>query len=199
MKSIMFILIFVLCAFTEGFSQDHFNPIYYFNSGLSFPMEPNDFSKYWKKGFNLGSGIEHAINSDVAAQVYFEYNTMPVNKKKLHLDNLSVLGGRVSTYTLSFNLKAGQVNPDNNIGFYGIIGGGFFRGDQSGLAPGNVSVLVSTENCFSGHLGFGILRKLTPRYGVFIETKYALALNKGKNIQYVPVKLGVMFQQSDLE
>ncbi|KAB2881045.1 porin family protein [bacterium] len=194
-KIICFYLAFSSLLIENSFSQNHLSPTIFFNSGISIPYAPSNFTKYWSPGFNLGGGAEFLINTSLALQPYFEYNTMPVNKAKLNTSASNIVGGNVSLYTVSLNFKAGSIRPGEGLGMYVISGLGLFQLDQSsvGLSSGG------TVKDLGIHAGLGFIDKISDRYGVFAEFKYAVGLISGKNAQYLPIKIGIYFEPRDLE
>lgn len=83
----------------------------YINSGVTFPIQPDNFKEFWSVGHNLGIGIGYKLGQSLIANVYFNYNLLPLSEadflKKGNLSNFTgtLDGGDVTIKTLSANLK----------------------------------------------------------------------------------------------
>jgi hypothetical protein len=84
----------------------------YINTGFSIPSAPDNFSDYWKTGFNIGGGIGFPIIPNLRFQVDLEYNSFAINKDAFDNDfiyggtDISISGGTASILTAAANLKA---------------------------------------------------------------------------------------------
>lgn len=204
MKKIIFGLFLFLASIANAFAQGTNKPEFYGNSGISFPIGPDEFSDYWRMGFNFGGGIGYPISPNLSLVGYFDFNNFRFDDDKYLRDygfagyGISISGGEASIITLSGNLKATLHTTTSSVHPYLWGGIGFFKlsiGDITIYGPGGaVSVEGDSESAFSVLVGGGIDFVIGERMDLFIEGKYVIGFTEGESTQMFPVKFGIKFR-----
>jgi opacity protein-like surface antigen len=204
MKNLVIIVLVMLFCCGPLFAQNEKKPIYYFNTGVSFPSSPELFSRYWKPGPNLGLGIGYQTSASIVLQMSFVYSNMPFNGEKLLQDygmsglGLEVSGGSAKVITASGDFKAYLAPMDAGTAPYFIVGAGLFRISASdamvSYQGGSQAVQGNSESAIGIGVGVGIDFRLRDRLTLFVEGKYALGFTDVDNTLLVPLKLGFAFR-----
>jgi hypothetical protein len=201
--SVILVLVMLFCC-GSLFAQNDKKPIYYFNTGVSFPSAPELFSRYWKPGLNLGLGIGYQTSASIVLQMSFVYSNLPFNGEKLLKDyglsglGLKVSGGSAKVITASGDLKAYLVPMDAGTSPYFIVGAGLFRISASDARVSyqgdSQTVQGNSESALGLGLGIGIDFRLRDRLTLFMEGKYTLGFTDVDNTLLVPLKIGIAFR-----
>jgi len=175
----------------------------YGDAGISFPIGPENFSKYWKMGFNFGGGVgyRYPLNSDVTLITDFGFNRFSLNRDKMLQDmgwvdhGTSISGGDIAIITFSENLKA--IVPTSSTKVTPYLCGG------AGLLIFSVNDIVSNDGeiegkghfkaLFSILLGGGTDIAIGERTDLFIEGKY-IGFTGYVNRQIFPIKIGIKYK-----
>jgi len=203
MKRAMMVIFLLLGMIVNVFAQKASKFEVYTDAGISFPIGPEDFSKYWKMGFNFGGGVgyRYPLNSDVTLITDFGFNRFSLNRDKMLQDmgwvdhGTSISGGDIAIITFSENLKA--IVPTSSTKVTPYLCGG------AGLLIFSVNDIVSNDGeiegkghfkaLFSILLGGGTDIAIGERTDLFIEGKY-IGFTGYVNRQIFPIKIGIKYK-----
>ena len=204
MKRIIFSLFLLSVAIANASAQGTNKPEFYANSGISFPTGPDEFTDYWRMGFNFGGGIGYSVSPNLTLVGYFDFNNFRFDDDKFLRDygfsgyGISISGGEASIITLSGNLKATLQTSPSSLHPYFCGGIGFFKfsiGDVTVYEPGGSATAEGdSESAFSVLFGAGIDFVIGKRMDLFIEGKYAIGFTEDGSTQMFPIKLGIKFR-----
>jgi opacity protein-like surface antigen len=200
MMSIM-LLIFAQTTFAQGQAK---KPSFFVNAGFSIPSAPDEFSDYWKTGFNIGGGIGHSLTPNVQFQGIVEYNSFGFDGDKLLEDygyggtGISVSGGTASIVTASANLKTLLSAGKSSSTPYFIGSLSFFRLSTSDATVSYMGMSETvdgdSETAAGVAFGAGINIEMNPNMNLFIEGKYGVGFTENESTQYLPLKVGLEFK-----
>ena len=205
MRKIIFNIFLLLVTAVNVFAQEPNKVELYGNSGISFPAGPDEFSDYWKMGFNLGGGIGYPLTPNFVLIGYFDFNSFKFDDDAFLEDyglggsGLSVSGGEASVITLSGNLKINLQTSSSQARPYLIGGIGLFKLSVSDMTiydrfGGFAKTEGDSETAFSVLLGAGIDFAVGERMDLFFEGKYAIGFTEDESTQVLPIKLGLKFR-----
>lgn len=149
------------------------------SAGMAFPTSPDDFTKYWNQGVNLGIGLGYPIHSGtdnlVILSIYTDYNRFSFNSDKFLKDQgfsgygIKLSGGEVEMMSILLDLKAFIKN------FYVGVGLGIynFKINDMKISAGSLSETVegATESGFSIVYGAGIKIPFSKSFNLLLEAK----------------------------
>lgn len=174
---------------------------FYINSGVSFPIGPDEFSDYWRMGYNFGGGMGIPVSSNIILIGYFQYNSFRFDDDEFLQDwgltgyGISISGGEASIMTISGTIKATLGQTPLPMRPYLCGGVGFFK-----LSIGDITVYDGyssetaegdSENAFSILFGAGVDFTIGGRIGLFIEGQYVIGYTEGESTQIFPLKVGI--------
>jgi len=202
-KVILTLFLFPLII-TSVSAQARYSPEFYGYGGISFPAGPDEFTDYWRMGFNFGGGIGVPVNPNLTLVGYVAYNTFRFDDDKFLRDygfagyGISISGGEASILVFSGNLKA-NLGPGGQVRPYLCGGGGFFRLSLSDITVYAVTgesetVEGTSETAFSILLGAGIEIPIGARMDLFAEGGYTIGFTEDESTSMFPVKLGIKFR-----
>lgn len=153
--------------------------------GLAIPTAPSSLSEQTDLGWSVAAALELPAFAGLAFQARASYDSFDPDPA---IDDglVGVLpGGAVagSAFSLFGNLKArwrGRTGPATP---YVLGGAGLMRfsGENAG-----------SDNVFGANVGAGV-NIAVPTADLFIEADYVIGLTETENIQYLPVRVGVLF------
>jgi opacity protein-like surface antigen len=176
----------------------------FINTGFSIPTAPDEFSDYWKTGFNIGGGIGFPIIRNLRFQVDLEYNSFAFDEDTFIDDlsyggtGISISGGTASILTAAVNLKAliptGSYSKTpyliGGVSFFALsISDGTVRYEQYTRTIGGDS-----DPAIGLSLGAGISFVMNPNMNIFIEARYGIGFTEDEDTQYIPFKVGLEFK-----
>lgn len=204
MRIIIISALLVLVSVTTAPAQDISKLEIYLNSGISFPLQPDEFADYWGVGFNFGGGVGYSINPNLSFVGYFDYNRFGFDEESLLRDyglagyGILITGGEASSMTLSGTLKASLLTPPAQVCpyLYGGIGTSWISiGDVTiSYLDESITVQGESESAFSVLVGAGIDFVIARRMDLFIEGGYAIAFTEGESTGIFPFKVGIKFR-----
>jgi len=204
MKKVMIGIFLLLGVTVNVFAQGTSKFEAYGNAGISFPIGPEDFSKYWKMGFNFGIGGGYVINPNLTLITYADFNSFSFDGDKWLKDNglggygISLSGGGISIYTFSENLKITLPTTQSPVHPYLCGGAGLFIFSVNDIESNDSTFTGKgySENAFSVLLGAGADIAMGERVSLFVEGKYAIGFTKKTdgNTQILPIKIGIKFR-----
>jgi opacity protein-like surface antigen len=188
-------------SYVQGQTED---ASVFINTGFSIPSAPNEFSDYWKTGFNIGGGIGFPIIRNLRFQVDLEYNSFAFDEDTFIDDlsyggtGISISGGTASILTAAVNLKAliptGSYSKTpyliGGVSFFALsISDGTVRYEQYTRTIGGDS-----DPAIGLSLGAGISFVMNPNMNIFIEARYGIGFTEDEDTQYIPFKVGLEFK-----
>ncbi|MBX7151954.1 hypothetical protein K1X84_09965 [bacterium] len=186
MKNI-YVSLLILWAINSAFTQENSTYRFHINSGIVMPYQPKEFDKHWTIGYNLGSGLDLILSPGKAIQLYADYQHFPFDKKSISHSG-TLYGGTITIATLAMNFKLSHAD---NYAPYLLIGPNYFHIEQAS-SSGIERVTAASDNAFGINGGIGFEFQVNS-ISLFIEGQYRLGFNKGRNIQYLPIKIGMSF------
>lgn len=171
----------------------------YFNGALAFPLEPDEFSDYWKTSvLNLGGGIGHKIIPAISANVYFDWCNFGFDGEKFARDvgvggEVSISGLDASVMTIMGNLKAvvpsGQIRPY----FWGGLGLFILSIDDGYVSVDDFVIPVEgeSENAFGINFGAGIEVTVAKTLDLFFDGRFVLGFTDVESTSILPLRAGI--------
>jgi opacity protein-like surface antigen len=195
----IFFVVLLLCSLS--FSQDKKAELY-IGGGLSFPMQPEEFSDFWSMGFNFGGGLGYIFSPNFSGNAYLSYNTFGLNDDEF-LETLNapsgvtLSGGSVSIIVVTANIKALLIANPNQVTPYLLAGVGLFSLSTSDVTvsyqgsqqTGNTS---NSESALGLVFGGGVDIPVSPTLKIFLEIGYAMGFTEGESTGYLPIKGGLI-------
>ena len=171
----------------------------YFNGALGLPMNPNEFSDYWKTSFlNFGAGLGYAFSPILSSNVYFDLGIFAFDGDKIAHEAglggvISIDGGSASIMTIFANIKAavstGTVRP------YFFGGGGLFllSVDDATVSGGGMVIPLegASETAVGINFGAGTYFVVAKQLDLFLDGRYVLGFTEGESTGTLPIRLGV--------
>lgn len=201
----MIVTIVLFTAVIVPFAHSQTTPVFYLNSGVSIPAAPDAFSDYRKMGLNLGGGMGYPLTSNLTLQGYVDYNNFTFDEERFLADRgrlgergVSIDGGAATILTISGNLKVSVPSSTARIAPFFTGGVSFFKRSISDVSISGTRFKVEFDDidsatAFSIGFGAGLDVNLSDHVALFIEGKYAIGFTEDESTQYVPVKLGLVF------
>lgn len=154
--------------------------------GLAIPTAPASFSEQTDLGWSVAGALELPAFAGLAFQARASYDSFDPDQDFDDGGFGGVLpGGAVagSAFSLFGNLKArwrGRTGPATP---YVLGGAGLMRfsGENAG-----------SDNVLGANVGAGV-NIAVPTADLFIEADYVIGFTETENIQYLPVRVGVLF------
>ena len=176
------------------------------HTGVSSPMQPEDFNQAFRAGFNAGLGIGRMLSQRLEIQARFAINEAPFDQGGFRYEPLypdpsgfNSADGK-STYILTA-LANGRLNfppkPGGKINSYFLVGTGVMRVSEKHIVLSVPSqdrdILVSGETRIDPAVdfGLGIELALENRANFFAEAGYVLGLGKNGSPGILPIRFGV--------
>lgn len=204
MKRVTFSIFLLLVTTANILAQGTNKLEFYCNSGISFPAAPDEFTDYWRMGFNFGGGIGYSVTPNLTLIGYFDFNGFRFDDDKFLRDygfsgyGISISGGEASIITFSGNLKATLQTRPSQVRPYFCGGIGLFKlsiGDVTVYGPGGSATAEGdSETAFSVLFGAGIDFAIGERMDLFIEGRYVIGFTEDESTQMFPIKLGIKFR-----
>lgn len=196
----------IIVAFIQtSFAHEQMKKVSYsVNAGLSLPSAPDDFSDFWKTGFNIGGAIGYPLEANLAFQACLDYSSFTYDKDRYLSDygfpglNIIIDGGNTSIFTASANLKV-MLSPHGSFVSPYFIGGlGFLRlslSDMTRSFQGDIYGLKgASETAIAVFFGAGFDFVINERVIFFAEGKYGVGFTEDESTQYFPIKFGLAFK-----
>lgn len=169
--------------------------------GASFPSSPQNYYDYWKIGYSLGFGFEHAFNKNLSLPFYFTYTSSEFNSNKYRSDNeisnsVSISGGEINSINLISAFKVSLANKSAILPyFFTGIGMSLWSIDDLKASSGDklVTIYGDGEFTFSFNMGIGFDIMLDENYYLSIEGNWILIPIKENNVATVPLTIGFSF------
>jgi opacity protein-like surface antigen len=191
--------------FDNNKSQTKNGTVIYLNSGLALPSAPNEFSSYWKTGFNIGGGVGFPITNNVKFVGSILYGRFGFDGEKLMTDNgfggygLQINGGEASILMLSAGYKIKLTNTPNRVVPFICADAGLFRISTSNATmsyQGQTETVTADggETKLGFDAGAGLNINLTPRTDLVLGAKIVIGLTKGQSTSYFPILIGLEFR-----
>ena len=163
----------------------------YFNTGLSFPAQYREFSKNFSLGYNFGSGLGYEFSQGLTLSLNFDYN------KFFYQEDTPTEDNSIHIFSISGNLKVALITQSTSPSFYRfnyylISGIGFSRFATSTKSTQLVG--FETQSTFAILFGAGFDATVTETSSLFLESKFGMNIAKGKNVNYIPLKIGVKWK-----
>lgn len=169
------------------------------SGGWSWPAE-GDFADGWNSGFTLAGGFGRTVHPHLHHGIEFGYgwHGLDAGYFKSLAPTLDLTGGDAGIFVFTTQTDLIFGSPDRfrrpflnfGLGVYNIaVNDVFVRGGSFGsFQP---EALDSTG--FGIHVGGGVLAERR-RFGVRIDAAYHHIFLSGRNVGYVPVRLGLVFR-----
>ena len=172
----------------------------YLGGGISFPLSPENFKKYWDMGYNLGGAFYIGLNPTFSMGIDFSYSSLNFNGEKLFQDagygayNFKISGGEASILSFLLNLKI-SVSTES-VQPYFLLGIGYFNLENNDATvsltgAGSQTVKGSSEGGFNYNLGIGFDISLSPNLFWFMEGKFQSCKTKNESTNFLPLKTGI--------
>lgn len=172
----------------------------YFNTGISFPISPEEFSDYWSLGFNVGGGVGYSISNMFSLRGLLDYNSFSFDEDTF-LKDLGVSGSGVtvdglsaSIFTFTVNAKSFFSSTPGTVAPYTTLGLGYFNLALSDVTVSyqgaSQSVDFGSESGFNMIFGGGLDFNVGS-IDIFLELDYGASFTKGETTYYLPIKSGV--------
>ncbi len=179
-------------------------PFYRIHTGITLPSSPAAFSDFWNPGPNVGGSVGIPVTRAFVAEVDLQYSRIPFDSRKLlsqlgaTSSGVSVDGGETTIISASVNAVVRLVTDGSRVAPYFAGGFGLTRrsiGDAT-VAGGGASAPINGDSgtdilvAFGGGLEF----RVTPATGLFVDARYSIGFQAGENLEYLPVRIGVVFR-----
>lgn len=160
MKAKTFLAIVFLCG-SFGLAQAQSKMMFQGSGGVSIPNRPEEFSDYWKMGFNIGGGFGYFLNSRqrLALQGTIDYNKLPLDDRSVEREikdeirnagfsvddlNISVSGPSSRILAIFLGLRVNPAGSDRKIIPYLIGGLNLIQLSQDGEFSASVDGEIDT-------------------------------------------------------
>jgi len=203
MKRARMVIFLLLGMIVNVFAQKTSKFEVYGSAGISFPIGPENFSKYWKIGFNVGAGVgyRYPLTPGVTLITDFGFNRFSLDRNKMLQDmgwvdpGTSISGGDIAIITFSGNLKAIVPTSYNKVTPYLCGGAGLFIFSVNDIVSndGEIEGKGYSKALFSILLGGGTDIAIGERTDLFIEGKY-VGFTGYENKQILPIKIGIKYK-----
>ena len=206
MKRARMVIFLLLGMIVNVFAQKTSKFEVYGSAGISFPIGPENFSKYWKMGFNFGNGIGYSLNPNLTLITYFDFNSFSLDGDKFSqaLQNAglvdpgtSISGGGISIYTISENLKMTLPTGQSPVHPYICGGEGLFELSAHNMKSNNSELEGEgySETDFSVLFGVGADIAMGERVSLFVEVKDVIGFTEDENMEIFPIKIGIIYKE----
>jgi hypothetical protein len=206
MRVLTFTLLVIIAITSMAWSQTDKKTDLYLGAGITFPAGPQEFTDYWKMGFNAGGGIGFSLTPAASLIFTVGYAAFPLNESEIlkkagvpSYVNASIDGGTASALDLAGNIKLSLNPAPNRVAAYIVAGAGYFSLSFSDVKvsasymgySASETLTFDSESAFSTSFGAGIDIPAGETTSIFIEGRYSIAFTKGDNTSYVPLRAGV--------
>lgn len=198
---IFFLILFVNTAFAQVENKTEF----YFNGGLSFPLQPRHMKEYLFMGYNIGLGFGYVSSQSISLIGSFDYNIFSINEENLLRDmelgdfNLNINHNSQRIISFYGNLKYSIVSQPQSFSPYVIGGIGWMRISDGSvrlfLTDANRLIIFSVieaQSVFSVLFGGGFEMSNFGLLKIFIQGTYRIGFTEHENTNYLQMKVGMI-------
>jgi opacity protein-like surface antigen len=190
-KALLFAFLIIPCLlFAQGKS------FFGISGGVTLPVSPDDFTKYWSTSFNLGVDYERQlINSDLfSLGAELNYANFSLNKTVAGLDS-TLTGGSLSATQILAYAKIEDFTNQTDVVPYGRIGVGLSITTFSNIrtTSGKTVLIGSSDNGLGFALAAGILFKMQSQNRISFEISYRANNRPSESFKGILINLGYRF------
>lgn len=167
--------------------------------GVSFPIQPSEFTDVWNAGITLSGSFEVIATSRLRAGIEVGFAYHDVNEDALR-DHLGVsTSARVNgndlwivpvTLTGTFDLlDRGSTKPF----LLGGVGIYTFSASELTVDGDPVASAGPDETVFGGHLGAGVRTPIGIGLDLSVEAAYHIVATEGDSTQFLPLRVRLIF------
>jgi len=178
--------------------------IFSINLGACMPYAPEEFTDYWKTGFNIGCGIGAPQSNNVTFIGAINYTSFSLNDDKLLGDNslngygYNIDGGAASTLTTFADFKFSFTSDGSKAAPYLLCGVGIFRlafSDATISYQGQYARLDGDSETKLGiEIGTGLDIDIDTRTSLSLGAKYVIGFTEDEDTQYFPLQIGLIYK-----
>lgn len=186
------------------FSQEETNLEFILGGGLSVPVQPDNFSSDWKRGYTIGGGFGYRLNVFTSIDIYFDYYNFSFDPhgfmERTELMDRLIRGNPNSIIAITANLTYTYIIAPNYVAPYISGGAGYqsFTNSEVRAIQADSEGLIEDEAVFPGGKGggalgivsAGILIPSRHNRNFFVEVRYGFAFTDMMNPQFIPIRFG---------
>jgi len=201
MKRLTVFIIAMIMVATSGYGKDFTLPHLIIHSGITKPASPNEFSKSWTTGANVGIGLGYDISKRVELFGTVNYNHLTLNSRGIEnlykTSSLAAIEGGPASITcaqLMFKLNFPSDKTPNILSslYTGIGYNSLFQKKISIYETDEDKIIDSnTKNMPSIEFGIGF-EYLLEDTAMFLQIGVNIGFHDPDNFVYLPVKFGVV-------
>jgi hypothetical protein len=201
MKKKLAVTLLILVISLPAFGQGMAKPVIYAGAGLGMPTGPTVFKDYWKMGIGFGGGVGIQINPklEIIGKVF--QTSFPLDDDKVLEGTSGVTIDGLDFKSLEFGVDFKYLFPlgaeDAPFKFAIIAGAGManikftdvtITGDEESITL-PASSISETDFAFSFGAGFDYM--LSPKAGLWFESRFVMVATEGESTSYLPMRAGV--------
>jgi len=200
--TLCFLLLLSVSAFSQKAKKPQEVVDYFFNSGVSLPLNPSEFDNFFPPALNAGAGIGYEFSPNWLLRGYVGYHRFILNRTDyansypaLRNGRGSVTGGDIDMFDFFFGFVSRITKKQNRFDPYFLMSGGIVQmvtksigvtmPDTSYTLPSELDVSIAVQ------IGAGVNYALSEHVIVFLEANYNYAFSGEDRTQYLPVKAGI--------
>jgi hypothetical protein len=171
--------------------------------GMGFPQAPEYVQDLWKSGLGGAVSLGTTLLPELTLYGMIEAHSFPFDEDNIielshrSPDSINLIGDDASAISGLVMLKMNIMPPAPGISPYVTAGVGLASVDIPGAVVEYIDdttlVYPGTEGIGAAmSLGAGIDAYINPDFGLFVEIRYMRVFAEPQDIEYLPVRLGVI-------
>jgi opacity protein-like surface antigen len=194
------ILLLLLSIFNSAQAQYERRPVFCLSTGITIPSAPEEFSRYWNPGPNIGFGLGYPVTDYIILRGNVDYQRMmhDADKERADLSNGSEVdfqGGTATIFTAMADVKVNMRPATASFIPYLVVGAGYLKLSLTEMTTTyrgqTYKRSVDPESAVELSMGAGCDFRLANRVTLFVEGEYTSGYTKVDNTQYFPIKIGI--------
>jgi hypothetical protein len=175
------------------------------SSGISFPVEPNDFEKYWDPGYNITLGYGFSPKENIYALLDFEYYNFPFSKTKylkefsdISDSQINTNGNNYEVLSLCLKMKFELRISNSDLFPFISIGEGWLRYYTKNVIINSNNVALQLtgkiKDLYILLISTGLEYDLNELFNLILELNYRYGSIDNYKINFIPIKLGLVIK-----